>query len=517
MLQAAKTSSLLLIAAMGLAIPAAAALAAGESSDGLSADVSAIWNDPVFQKQFIAGYGFNADIEPRVTVDEVKVLEKVRPLMGAETEDLPKAEATLLKLIKPDSSPILDFTLGGIQFQQGGDKPEKLAEALANYEKAVAKFPSFRRAYRNIGLIQVRNGKFNEAIKAFTKMIELGGGDSTSYGLLGLAYASKQDYQAAEVAYRNALLLDPNKEDWRLGLTRCVFRQNKFEDAATLLDGLLEQYPDKADFWVLQAHTHMGLKQPLKAAEYLEVLDRLGKAKPDNLHMLGDIYLTEGINDLAARSYIRAVDLDTGSSSVARPLREVELLASRGGIPQARLLLAHLREIRMPGGDASAAVSGAGASGATTQPVAVATLDEAERRKLLKLDARLTMAEGEAGGEQAVAVLEEIVKLDPLDGEALMLLGQHYARPNAAAGAENAPQADPDKAIFYFERAEGIETFEATAKTRHAQILVSMGRYADAIPLLRRAQEIKPREDIARYLEQIERISRSRGGAAAKS
>ena len=37
-----------------------------------------------------------------------------------------------------------------------------------------------------------------------------------------------------------------------------------------------------------------------------------------------------------------------------------------------------------------------------------------------------------------------------------------------------------------------------------------MGRYADALPLLRRAQEIKPREDIARYLEQVERIARAR-------
>ena len=53
--------------------------------------------------------------------------------------------------MKPDCSAILDFTLGGIQFQQ-----DKLAEALANYQTAVEKFPSFRRAWRNLGLIHVR-------------------------------------------------------------------------------------------------------------------------------------------------------------------------------------------------------------------------------------------------------------------------------------------------------------------------------------------------------------------------
>jgi len=30
------------------------------------ADITAIWNDPQFQKQFIGAYGINADVEPRV-------------------------------------------------------------------------------------------------------------------------------------------------------------------------------------------------------------------------------------------------------------------------------------------------------------------------------------------------------------------------------------------------------------------------------------------------------------------
>src|SRR4051812_16890862 len=146
-----------------------------QSSD--RADTNAIWNDPVFQKQFIGSYGINADVEPRVTQDEVKILEKVRPLMS---EDLAKAESQLVKSMKPDCSAILDFTLGGIRFQQ-----DHMESALECYKRAVAKFPSFRRAWRNVGLIHARNAEFDDAIRAFTRMIELGGGDSYSYGLLG--------------------------------------------------------------------------------------------------------------------------------------------------------------------------------------------------------------------------------------------------------------------------------------------------------------------------------------------
>ncbi len=433
-------------------------------ADGSSA-VDAIWSDPVFKKQFIAGYGINSEIEPRVTPEEVAILEKIRPLMA---ENLPSAEEKLTRQMKQDCSAILDFTLGGIQFQQ-----DKLTEALGNYRKAVGKFPSFRRAWRNIGLINVRNANYDAAISAFTRMIELGGGDAYAYGLLGFAYSAKQDYQPAEASYRNALLLQPENTEWRLGLTRCVFKQQKFEDAAALLDVLIARYPDKADFWLLQAHTYLGMKLPLKAAENLEAVDRLGHATVDSLHTLGDIYVTENLMDLAARAYLRGIELDA-SQPLTRPLRSAEVLAARGAVTQARQVSAHIRQVLDK------------------------QMEEGDRRRLLKLEARLSMAEG-AGSNETVNLLEEIVKLDPLDGEALMLLGQHYSREN-----------EPDRAILYYERAESLDSFEVNAKVRHAQVLVGMGRYTDALPLLRRAQDVKPREDIARYLEQVERIAKAR-------
>jgi len=425
-----------------------------------------LWNDPDFQKQFVAFYGVNSEVEPRITPEEVAILEKIQPLMS---EDLPKAESTLKKHVNKDCSAIFDFTLGGIYFQQ-----DKMADALACYRSAVQKFPSFRRAWRNLGLIYVRDGKYDDAISAFTRMIKLGGSDPYSYGLLGFAYAAKQDYQAAEAAYRNALLLQPENTEWRLGVTRCVFKQQKFEDAITLLEGLIERYPDKADFWLLQAQSYLGLKQPLKAAANIEAVFHLGKAAPDNLYTLGDIYVNESLMDLAQGAYLRAIDMDP-NQSYTRPLQSAELLGACGAFAQARQVTAHMHKVWE------------------------GRMEEGDRRALLKLEARLGMAEG-GGSPETARVLEEVVKMDPLDGEALLLLGQYYSR-----------QKQPDKAMLYYERAASIEAFEAKAKIRHAQVLVGLRRYADALPLLRRAQEIKPNDDVARYLEQVESVAQSRG------
>lgn len=292
------------------------------STEVSPAKLEDVWNDPGFRRSFVGGYGISPDVEPRISQDDLALLELVRQLMP---DDLASAEALLRDTIRPEACAVFDLTLGGIQFQQ-----EKLEPALENYRTAVSKFPNFRRAYRSIGLICTRRNQYDDAIAAFNKMIELGSADAYSYGLLGFCHSQKQDFQPAEAAYRNALLLQPENVEWRLGLTRSVFKQGKYEDAASLLDVLVSAFPDKADFWLLQAHTYLGLKEPMKAAVNLEALDSIGKASADSLFTLGDIYLAESLPDLAVGAFDRAVSRFP-QQAPARAVRSAEMLASRGG------------------------------------------------------------------------------------------------------------------------------------------------------------------------------------------
>jgi tetratricopeptide (TPR) repeat protein len=293
-----------------------------------------------------------------------------------------------------------------------------------------------------------------------------------TFGLLGYAYASTGQFVSAESAYRSAVLLQPDVLDWKLGLTQSVLKQQKYPEAVTLCEELIARFPDRTDFWMLQANAYIGMGQSMKAAENYEIVRRMGRATPQSLNLLGDIYVNEGLWDLASDAYADALAADA-AGSIERPLRSVEILAQRGALTQAKRLLAAIRERAGP------------------------SLDPAERARALKLESRIAVAEGQGGS--AIGVLEEIVALDPLDGEALILLGQHYA----SAG-------DVDRAMFYYERAGGLEAFEAEAKVRHAQILVGQSRYSEAVPLLERAQELRPREEVARYLEQVERAARAR-------
>ena len=56
-----------------------------------------------------------------------------------------------------------------------------------------------------------------------------------------------------------------------------------------------------------------------------------------------------------------------------------------------------------------------------------------------------------------------------------------------------------------------IDAFEADATLELGKLLSAQGKYAEALPMLRRAQQINPREPVQRFLEQIEKRA-GRGG-----
>src|SRR6185436_3708662 len=114
-----------------------------------------LWNDPTFQKQFLGSYGFQSELEPKVTALERTELEKLLTLMSTDTQ---AAMRELEKTITADSSAVFDYTLGNLYFQQ-----DELDEAASSYQAAVAKFPSFRRAWKNLGLIAIRQSRFEDA------------------------------------------------------------------------------------------------------------------------------------------------------------------------------------------------------------------------------------------------------------------------------------------------------------------------------------------------------------------
>jgi tetratricopeptide (TPR) repeat protein len=159
----------------------------------LSAAELTTWNDPAFKQQYAASYIAETEIEPPVTAIEREQMQDVLELISSDK--MGEAAAWLEKNRGEAASAVFDFTLGNIYFQE-----EKLGKATEAYEIAVQKYPKFRRAWRNLGLSYIRESAFTKALPALTRVVELGGGDAITYGLLGFAYTSVDNHTAAESA-----------------------------------------------------------------------------------------------------------------------------------------------------------------------------------------------------------------------------------------------------------------------------------------------------------------------------
>lgn len=426
-----------------------------------------LWENPVFQKHLVGSFGINSEIEPAYKDDnEAADYEQIAKIMQTDADTALKALQQLANV--PSASARIDFAIANILFQK-----DRRTEAEAWFKRAIGKFPNYRQAHNNLAIMHVQAGQHAKAAEHFTEAIRLGSSDGTTYGLLGVAYLGLENFLSAEGAFRNAMILRPEVKDWEMGLIQTLLRQEKWPEIISILNRLIEAKPDDATLWELQAGAYLGQKNALAAAANYEIMDKLGKLSADQLSTLGDIYINEGMLDVAADAYVRAFEKAGTAAGIERPLRAADILLGREGYDAARDLVQEVRQV----------------SGTNIKP--------ADSRKLMKIEAKIDMAEGRE--DDAAKSLQEIVSLDPLDGDSLILLGQYFQGKN-----------EIEKAISRFEQAAAVPEFEQVAKVRHAQLLVSRGKYADAIPLLKRAQEIKASDGVGRFLDDLERYLKSR-------
>ncbi len=426
--------------------------------------LASIWNDPDFARRLVGGYGFLSEAEPKLSGEELQFYtNKIVPLLQGDRrkEAIPLLE---VRVKQPGANAQFDYLLGTIRFEN-----EDLTNAAVNFENALAKAKDFRRAQKSLGLALARSDRFEEAIKPLVRTISLGGGDSAVYGVLGFCYLNQNRFASAEGAYKQALVFEPDKKEFKMALVRCAVGSGNFDYALALLDELLQQFPEQENLWTLQSNIYIKKEQPAKAVLGFEMVRRLGKATADNLFLLGDLYMAQEARDLALTVYLEAIDKD-GGQKPAKALRPAQILVSRNAWDEARKLFAKIR--------------GTG------------SLSGGEELKLLKLEAKVAMATSE--GDKAIQTLEEIVTKNPLDGEALLLAGDYYAR-----------HAQPEKAQFKFDTASKLEGFEADAFLKSAQLLVQSQKYPLAVEMLRKAQKAKPRDNVQRYLEKVEQLTRA--------
>lgn len=412
---------------------------------------------PVFDARFLGSYGFLSGREPQISAEESELLKRLLPLIRENKTT--EALVLLRPRVTTNSSAALDFLLGNLYFQSGQEQA-----AAQAYRIALDKFPDFVRARDNLGLLLVSQGRYEEAQPLLAKVIALGGGTGRTYGLLGYCYLETDFPLAAQLAYQNAVMLEPEVRDWQLGLAKAWLAQERYHEAAALFGELIMRNPDETDYWLLQANAWLALGDNEKAMVNLEALRLAGKAPPAALGTLANLYFNAGLYARAAPVYREALRTG-GPAQAGNALQAADVMVQLNRIDEARALAADLHRMQDH-------------------------LERVHHTRLLVLEARLAIVEGD--NARARKLLETALEQNPRDGGALLALG----RLRAAAG-------DAEGAILLFQRAAAERDHRFNALVEEARVRVERGDYQRALPLIEAALEERSSNELRRFLREV--------------
>ena len=424
------------------------------------------WSNPEFVARYMGSYGIDGALSPEVTEAESLIMQDLLPFVE---DDVESGIFFLVPKINGESSAALDFMLGQLYLEN-----ENSEEAIAAYEAAIRKFPTFLRAYKNIALAYMQNGDCIGAKPHLNKVLEMGQGDGLTFGFLGYCNLQDENYASALSAYSMARLFQPDNRNWKIGYAQSSMEAEKYQDAIVILDELIKSETVNENYLMLQANSYLAIDEQERAIANLEILRRSNKATGVSLLLLGDLYIKNDIPSLAIKSYLAALDVQQ-LPNFERASRALDYFAREQRWGDAESYLSKLKNV-----------------------YAEKLTENVDRISLMVMEAQI--AQGNENFSEAARLLNDVVEQDPLNGKALLLLAQNHKNSGAYERAE-----------FYFDRAAQIDEYAFEALTDNARMAVEFRRFARALNLLNKANSIRSSSTLDDNIRILENAVKAQG------
>jgi tetratricopeptide (TPR) repeat protein len=399
---------------------------------------------------------FLKEREPEMTEEEYALYQKVVSIMATNPGFAVKLLEAMYTNDKEPPSPAFGFILGNAYYAAN-----LVDKAETSYRNAVNRYPTFLRAWVNLGVLYYSAGRFSEAVPCFSKAVELGDRDSSTFGFLGYSLQKEGDLVSAEMAYMQALSGDPGNADWKEGLLGICIEGKQFARAESLVKNLIKEKPDDTRYWLTYANILIAEGRKLEAIAILETAAGAGFANTEELTLLGDLYAEQNLVPEAAAIYQK-------------------VLVSSPDIGDRKLL--HYAQVLIFGKklqEAQAVLDKFTSEG-----------EDADGIELRQTRADLLAAEKKWPEERAE--LDGLLKLQPLNGKALISLGRSYAA-----------EEDVPRATLAFETAYGVKDSTYVASLELANIELRNRHYARCVDYLQKALSIEKTDEVEDFLVRV--------------
>ena len=296
-------------------------------------------------------------------------------------------------------------------------------------------------------------GFYDRASAEINRALSRGSHRADGLALMGDVFAKQGLFGEALDRYREALRIDPDLRDARVGEAWSLVRLGRGLEARPLAHMLLKEEPEAIEVLMLAATAYAEAGDPAAALDVLDTARRVAPMRAEIQQKMGDIARSLGDNEGAISAYRHALQLDSDFAIVRFQL--AKLLQAKG----------HLREAEQ---ELVAALD-------AVPTYAEATLELATLRRKSN-----RAAEG-------LPLLIELLQRDPYHFDALIGLGETLLSLNRKRDAVTA-----------FARVLRFDASHVGALFHEGVILAEQRRYRDAIDRWSRVIDLATTSDYAK-------------------
>ncbi|MDP1533249.1 MAG: PEP-CTERM system TPR-repeat protein PrsT, partial [Rubrivivax sp.] len=252
---------------------------------------------------------------------QTKFFESQLYYMRGESAKAREIAQLLLKLV-PDNFRILQLA-GAIELQDN-----KLLQAEQHLAKAVQLAPDLALARRLLAQTYLHSGQVEKALAALAPLLGVSSPTADSLALAAEAYLLKGDTRQAEQLFARAAKINPNDPQIRTAVALRRLAGGDASAAFAELEAVAASDPGTyADMALISARMRSNSLD--KALQAIELLESKQPNRPFASYLRGRIYTRQQNTSAAAKSYERALAIESTYFPAATALAEQDLIDAK--------------------------------------------------------------------------------------------------------------------------------------------------------------------------------------------
>lgn len=238
-----------------------------------------------------------------------------------EKDSLPQAEKLLTEALKlqpknPHNA-LLFSNLGLVQRRLG-----RYEEAVDSYSYALNIAPLAVPILLNRAALYLELGLQDKAYVDYCQVMDVDKINAEALLMRAYIYVMRRDFKAARMDYDRLLQLAPQSYSGRLGLATLEQKEGKHRESLDLLNKLIAENEGDATLLVARADVERDMGHADLALIDLEEAIRLAPSSADAYLLRGDIYLAQKKKGLAKLDFEKAVSLGVPPSELHEQLKQ---------------------------------------------------------------------------------------------------------------------------------------------------------------------------------------------------